>query len=488
MSLYHFRITTEGQTYDFNLETHAGPASILIGNDQYSIIPKRPEDLSKIQKIIEKALTNEVVTINGLSERLSHLPMVTDCSMEIVQKTSEIGMPVIISQKSALTFEKNASILRQTKLIPVMLENVRKIKGFTGDVYLSTPESELLTSPRIDDKVDLASIGKLFTAAAAVELHKQGKLDLDQPIAKYLGSEFPHGDKITLRHLLTHTHGAHTDWKQPEKLDSELEQADRLVCKNRSNGAKSELNPYLKLLKKRFASSWNKDLFGNFKYGNEGHELAGIILERIEEKPFSQILNECVFVPLRMVAGFGQEFENTNPLPSACGGIQASPRNMITFGNQLCSAIRGDPNANSTLVEMYGNGQHTISLSSPLPDYWGHGGAISTPTNQKWLTVSRELAVSKNVALFIVSPESQAISEKELPPARQLFIAVHQLLHLPEWEQKLLARGNMEASAIREKEETRIVSGHFLNENAEEAWEKEGGIQLTALERLLMSI
>lgn len=53
----------------------------------------------------------------------------------------------------------------------------------------------------------LASISKLFTWTAAMQLVEQGKLDLDADIGRYL--DFPiRGDKpITLRNLMTHTTG-----------------------------------------------------------------------------------------------------------------------------------------------------------------------------------------------------------------------------------------------------------------------------------------
>jgi CubicO group peptidase (beta-lactamase class C family) len=55
----------------------------------------------------------------------------------------------------------------------------------------------------------IASITKLFTAAAVMTLVEDGLIILDQPIAKYI-EEFPFGD-ITPYQLLTHTSGLHPD-------------------------------------------------------------------------------------------------------------------------------------------------------------------------------------------------------------------------------------------------------------------------------------
>src|SRR5947209_4489866 len=49
----------------------------------------------------------------------------------------------------------------------------------------------------------VASISKLFTAAAILLLEERGRLSVEDPVAKYV-PDFPSGDKITLRQLLTH--------------------------------------------------------------------------------------------------------------------------------------------------------------------------------------------------------------------------------------------------------------------------------------------
>ena len=63
----------------------------------------------------------------------------------------------------------------------------------------------------------IASNTKMFTAIAIMKLRDEGKLDLDEPVAKYLpwinkikqnNSDI---NKITIRHLLTHTSGLPTE-------------------------------------------------------------------------------------------------------------------------------------------------------------------------------------------------------------------------------------------------------------------------------------
>ena len=58
---------------------------------------------------------------------------------------------------------------------------------------------------REDSKFQLASITKIFTSTAVLQLRDKGKLNLDDPLVRHF-PEFPYPD-ITIRHLLSHTSG-----------------------------------------------------------------------------------------------------------------------------------------------------------------------------------------------------------------------------------------------------------------------------------------
>jgi CubicO group peptidase (beta-lactamase class C family) len=59
---------------------------------------------------------------------------------------------------------------------------------------------------------EAASLTKIVTAYAALQLVDQGKLNLDTPLNKYLGNNYDCGNDqrinlITARHVLTHSSG-----------------------------------------------------------------------------------------------------------------------------------------------------------------------------------------------------------------------------------------------------------------------------------------
>ncbi len=63
-----------------------------------------------------------------------------------------------------------------------------------------------------DTIFDLASVSKLFTATAVMQLWDEGKIQLDAPVAKYLPKFAAHGKQdVTVRQLLTHTSGLRPD-------------------------------------------------------------------------------------------------------------------------------------------------------------------------------------------------------------------------------------------------------------------------------------
>ena len=57
-----------------------------------------------------------------------------------------------------------------------------------------------------DTKFKIESITKSFTAMAIMQLQEMRKLDVQDPLSKYI-PDYPNGDKITIHHLLTQTSG-----------------------------------------------------------------------------------------------------------------------------------------------------------------------------------------------------------------------------------------------------------------------------------------
>lgn len=100
------------------------------------------------------------------------------------------------------------------------LLNVRTSKPFNGIILISQngvatyskicgfSDLENKTRLKINDQFVVGSVSKQFTAVIILQEYDKGRLKLDEPIRKYLpeiGQSW--ADTITVRHLLTHTHG-----------------------------------------------------------------------------------------------------------------------------------------------------------------------------------------------------------------------------------------------------------------------------------------
>jgi CubicO group peptidase (beta-lactamase class C family) len=105
---------------------------------------------------------------------------------------------------SLKTFEQQMEQLRQELKIPGMAAAIvwgKTIAWSRGFGY-SNEEKGIVITP--DTPFRIASLTKTFTAVVVMQLAQKGKIDLDLPVKQY-GIEAKNGDRITVRHLLSHT-------------------------------------------------------------------------------------------------------------------------------------------------------------------------------------------------------------------------------------------------------------------------------------------
>lgn len=126
----------------------------------------------------------------------------------------------------------------------------------------------------------IASVTKMFTATALVAMAEQGKLKLDQPVGTYVKGLSPRLSQVTSHQLLTHTAGIVND-------------AARGGLQDESALAVS-------------VRSWKDDgIFFEqpgklYSYSNPGLVLAGLTLQEVGQKSYSEIMSELLFKPLGM--------------------------------------------------------------------------------------------------------------------------------------------------------------------------------------------
>lgn len=131
----------------------------------------------------------------------------------------------------------------------------------------------------------IASVSKQFTAYAIVLLARQGKLQLDDDIHKYL-PWFPDlKEKITIRHLLNHTSGIRDQWQllaiSGTRLDDVIKQ-EHIV----------------KVLSKQQELNFKPG--DQYTYSNSGFTMIAEIVKSVSGKTLREFTDSAIFKPLGM--------------------------------------------------------------------------------------------------------------------------------------------------------------------------------------------
>jgi CubicO group peptidase (beta-lactamase class C family) len=206
---------------------------------------------------------------------------------------------------------------------------------------------------RPDTRFNLGSINKLFTRVAVAQLAQQGKLTLDDTIAKHL-PDYPNADaakKVTIRHLLDMSSGIGDFFG--EKFDA--------TPKNRLR-RNADFLPLFAAEPLAFEPGSKR------QYSNGGYVVLGAIVEKVSGEDYHEYVRRHVFAPAGMAStdsfeadvvvanlaegythrwepgaevGDGPRRRNIYSRPargSAAGGGYSTAEDLLRFAN----ALRGD--------------------------------------------------------------------------------------------------------------------------------------------------
>ena len=167
--------------------------------------------------------------------------------------------------------------------------------AFTGTVYVARGDSVLMArgyglANREDSvrngartRFALASMGKMFTATAVLQLVDAGKLRLDDTLANVLPA-YPNRERaarVTIRQLLEHSAGLGDQWSTPKRpvpgLTGELAAAGAVAH------APLLFEP---------GTRWS--------YSNEGYTVLGAVIEQLSGESFHEYISRHVFAPAGM--------------------------------------------------------------------------------------------------------------------------------------------------------------------------------------------
>lgn len=256
---------------------------------------------------------------------------------------------------------------------------------FSGAYGLADREKKLPN--QLSTRFRIGSMNKMFTAVAVLQLVEAGKIQLTDPVGKYI-PDYPNRDvaaKVTIHQLLTHTGGT-GDIFGPE-FDAHRQELRTLADYVKLNGSRGpEFEPG-----------------SRFAYSNYGMVLLGVVIERVTGASYYDYVREHVFKPAGMAStdslpegeavpdrstGYRKSAHglvpNTDTLPyrgTSAGGGYSTVEDLVRFANALNSHKLLNAHYTELLtagkVEARGTDKYAYGFFDRVNDgvrSFGHGG------------------------------------------------------------------------------------------------------------------
>ena len=261
----------------------------------------------------------------------------------------------------------------------------------------------------------IASVSKAFVSVVILQLEAEGKLDIDDPVERFLPGLVPNGGSITLRELMNHTSGLFDYTADPSF-------AELIFANPARTWAPGELLPFGLSHPALFAPG------ANWTYSNTNYILLGLAAEAVTHETLGQLLQERIFTPLELtstsfpleivldasfVHGYSAQQGTTRlvditPLLSpsfawAAGGIVSNAHDVTLFyrglftGKLLPAAQFAEMKAAVTVSGTYGLGIEFEATKCGRA--YGHNGSIPGWRNETLTTADgrRQAVVMVNV-------------------------------------------------------------------------------------------
>src|SRR5580700_9781506 len=178
-----------------------------------------------------------------------------------------------------------------------------------GQARLSPP---MEAAPQM--QYSIGSISKQFTAAAVLFLAQEGKLNLNDPVSKYL-PELTRAHEVTIRMLPSHTSGYQDFWPEDYVMTSMMKPTTPQRILDVWGRKPLDFEP---------GTQW--------QYSNTNYVVAGRIAEIAGGKPLIEQLQERIFKPLKMTGVFNSDASRLPPndptgyYQHALGPLRPSPK------------------------------------------------------------------------------------------------------------------------------------------------------------------
>jgi D-alanyl-D-alanine carboxypeptidase len=175
----------------------------------------------------------------------------------------------------------------------------------------------------LNTRLNVASIGKMFTGVAIAQLVDADKLSYDDTVGKRL-PDYPDQavrDRVTVRQLLSHTSGMGPQ----DYYEGPLWSSARFRLRS--------VSEYMKLVVGTPLDSEP----GKFLYSNSGYVLLGAIIEKLSGQDYYDYVRDHIFMPAGMRRSFYHETDQEDP------DIAVSLTNLFNKGDDAYIYRLGRP-------------------------------------------------------------------------------------------------------------------------------------------------
>lgn len=326
------------ENYDQNVLKRA-PLSMVVnmnmefyyqtGGLGYELIKVHPSTANSISADLYNKLTESYVKIQ--------IPVTDTVSLKINWFIATSAIMASDSYDQA----KKISEKEMLERINVCLAKMSEDDEFSGAIIIAKDGNPILKKAigdasksyqiknNTDTKFNIASVGKIFTGIAIMQLAEQGNLSYEDTVSKYVGAEWLKPEiasAIQIKHLLTHTSGL-GDYFQDAYAQTNV-QVFRNLSDYKTLLADDELafEPGTK-----------------FSYSNSGMILLGVIIENVSGMPYFDYLEKHIFLPAGMhnTGGFYKDRPVAN---RATGYTKVYENGEVTFDNhQFTRIMKGSP-------------------------------------------------------------------------------------------------------------------------------------------------
>lgn len=330
-------------------------------------------------------------------------------------------MKIIATIVCTLAVAAHALAATTPEKLDAYLNARTQLGQFSGSVLIATggkvllrkgygyANLEHLVPATAETKYEIASLTKAFTAYAALDLARAGKLRLDASMCDYTESCPDAWKAITVAHLIHHTSGI-PDYEEQLEMSSPayFEQMTK-------QGTVRELLEQARRKPLDFAPG------SKFKYSNTAYLALGLILEKASGKTYEQYLKERVFdrfALVNTVHGSRERVERHRadgythraPLDDLVAGFPLTASHLKRVPLVAQDPPQADGGLLSTVDDLYKWAQAIrgdADLFVPALEGYAYGWFVGTRHDRK--RISHTGVLPGFVSTFDIYPESDTV-------------------------------------------------------------------------------